>query len=440
MDSAELFKMAQTVLADNDRDGLFTIPTTGLYPHQWLWDSCFIAIGIRHYDVPRAQQEILSLLRGQWGNGMLPHMIFSPHDAHRIDREVWRSYVSPYAPDGVATSGITQPPMVAEAVVRIGQKLGMPERRSWYQRVYPALLAYHQWMYNDRDLHQEGLTVQIHSWETGMDDTPPWLYEMHQHLMPLWIRALHNAHLDGLLSLFRRDTHYVPRNQRMKTIDHLVLYSIQKRLRRKAYDTERILSHSLLSIEDLNFNAILIRANHHLRSIAKTIGQQVPDDLHARMKKTEGALEQLWDAYSGQYYCRNFVTHKLLKVPTIATLMPLYAGSISKERAAQLVGLLKSKAFWPKFPVPSVPVTSEGFHAHTYWQGPVWINMNWLIIDGLQRYGYTEEAEHIAKQTLKLVGSGGCHEYFSPLDGSPAGANNFSWTAALTIDLLKTAV
>src|SRR5665213_155530 len=65
---------AVSVLEDNDY-GYYTVPSTVLYPHQWLWDSCFISIGQRHFDVDRAQTELLSLLRGQWSNGMLPNII-----------------------------------------------------------------------------------------------------------------------------------------------------------------------------------------------------------------------------------------------------------------------------------------------------------------------------------------------------------------------------
>src|SRR5882757_7777885 len=95
------------VLKANNR-GTYTVPAGDLYPHQWLWDSCFVAIGLRHLDVDRAQIEIKSLLRGQWANGMMPNIIFSDQ-VERQYLNLWRSWISPYAPDDVATSGITQP-------------------------------------------------------------------------------------------------------------------------------------------------------------------------------------------------------------------------------------------------------------------------------------------------------------------------------------------
>jgi len=437
-ESADIIEAAKEVLSLNDREGKWTIPADGLYPHQWLWDSAFIAIGLSHYDTERAQQEILSILRGQWANGMVPHMIFDSAVLYRQDREIWRSYVSPYAPDNVATSGITQPPMLAEAIVRIGKKLKLPERRSWYRHVYQALVNYHQWLYTERDTHGEGLTLQIHPWETGMDNTPPWMHEMHQHLLPFWVRFARLTHLEKLFTYIRKDVRFAAPRHRMTNVDVMALYSVQRRLRRKQYDIQKLLTHSLFAIEDLAFNSIFIRANHHLRHIAKTIGEELPEELTSRMRKTESALEQLWDAYSGQYYCRNFTTHKLIKVSTIATFLPLYAGSISKERADQLVSLLKtSKQFSPKYPIATAPVNADYFNEFRYWQGPVWINMNWLIIDGLRQYKHDDLADKLTEKTLELIKQNGFYEYFSPLTGEPAGINNFSWTAALAIDLLN---
>src|SRR5665213_449608 len=312
MSEADLIKQAKEVLAMNDR-GNYTQPAHGLYPHQWFWDSCFVAIGLRHLDVERSKTELLSLLRGQWQNGMLPNIIFRDDRQYRTDRNLWRSWLNPFAPDDVTTTGITQPPMLAEAVVQVGKKMELPERRLWYRMVYPALLNYHQWLYKERDPHGEGLVLLVHPWETGLDNTPPWMDEMHEHLMPLWIRLIEKTHFDRVISLFRRDTKSVHADQRFSTVESLMLMDTQHRLRRKRYDINKILDHSLFAIEDLAFNSIFIRANTHLRDIAKSIREELPKDLLESMAKSEKALEELWDEYSGQYYSRDFVTHRLLK-------------------------------------------------------------------------------------------------------------------------------
>lgn len=432
-----LLEAATAVLKQNDQ-GTHTVPTNiGLYPHQWLWDSCFIAIGLRHLDIDRAQQEILSLFRGQWANGMMPNIIHSTHK-HAADGNLWRSWLNPNAPEHVSTTGITQPPILAEAIVRIGEKLNKTERRNWYKTIYPGLLAYHEWLYRERDPHQEGLVLQIHPWETGLDNTPPWMSELHAHQLPLWITIVKKLKLGSFLSIFRRDTKFIPAAQRLDMIDALAFFSTQRRLRRKNYEIDRVLSHSLFAIEDINFNCIFVRANQHLRDVAHTIKKDLPEELLASMKKTQTALEQLWDPYANQYFSREFVSHRLLKVGSIGTLMPLYAGTITKERAGQLVKLLEDPhQFGATCPVPSVQLNSEWFDPIGYWQGPTWVNTNWLIIEGLRRYGFDDHAAALTETTLEMVERSGCYEYFNPLDGSPAGAADFSWTAALAIDLLK---
>ncbi|MFT4532528.1 MAG: hypothetical protein ACI9T8_000551 [Candidatus Saccharimonadales bacterium] len=422
---------------NNNWHGSYTIPAEGLYPHQWLWDSCFIAIGLADYDVKKAQTELRNLLRGQWSNGMLPHMIFADNDKHSRDRRIWQSWRNPCSPDDLNTSGLTQPPVLAEAVVRVGKKLKLTDRRSWYQDMYPALVAHHQWLYNERDPHKEGLALLIHPWESGLDNSPPWIKQLHEHARPLWVDIVEKTKLDKAVLLFRRDTHHVPPGQRLSSIDALLYYSVLQRLRRKNWDTEAILNRSHFAVEDVTFNSIMVRANHHLRSIAKTIDHTLPDDLLESMKRSPEALDKLWDGYNKQYFSRNFVTHKLIKEPSIATLMPLYSGAISKERAAELVDMMHDKKlFDTPYPVPSVPTDSEWYKELGYWQGPTWLNTNWLIADGLDRYGYKDEAANIRKTSLQAVEKHGPYEYFSAKNGEPAGAQNFSWTAAVAIDFI----
>lgn len=428
---------ASTVLSKNDRR-LWTIPASHLYPHQWLWDSCFIAIGLRHLDVPRAQTELASLLRGQWSNGMLPNIIFDSGAAYRQDRELWRSRINPYSPEAVATSGITQPPMLAEAVVRVGHKLPLPQRRTWYKKMYPALVAYHQWIYRERNPHGEGLAILIHPYESGLDNSPPWISELRKHSMPLWVSLVEKLKLDRVINLFRRDTRHVPAENRSSNVEALAYWSALRRLRRRAYNSEAVLSRPLFAVEDVAFNSILVRAGALLRQIAKDIGETVPEELLNACRDTEKALEQLWDESHGMYFSRSFISHKLIQQPSIASLLPIYAGAVSKDRVRQLVAHLNNPAkFGTDYSVPSVPLDSAYFNPNRYWQGPVWLNTNWLLIDGLERYGYPKEAQIIRAKSLELVEAGGMNEYFNPLSGQPAGAADFSWTAALAIDLLN---
>ncbi len=435
-----LFK-AKEVLTLNDR-GNYTCPNYALYPYQWLWDSCFIAIGLAHLDTERAKQEILSLFEGQWSNGMVPNMIMwklykKGIDANTHEEHIWKSWLNPAAPDDIQTSGITQPPMIAEAVVKIGEKMNKAERIHWYKQVYGPLLNYHTWLFDERAPHKEGLVLLIHPWECGLDNTPPWMEELSEHSLPFWIKVIIKLRIDALLGLVRKDTHYVKGSQRISNVEALSLYAAHRRLRRKRYVFSKIIEHSLFAIEDLTFNSIFIRANRHLKDIAKTIGKELPKDFSEQIEKSEKAFESLWDEYAGEFFSRDFVSHRLLKESSIASFMPLYSGAISKEKAKRIVDNLKNiHKYKTEFPVPSTPLNSIWFNADRYWQGPTWINTNWLLIEGLKNYGFDKEAEELKNSTIKLVDNSGIHEYYNPLNGKALGCKDFSWTASLVIDML----
>jgi hypothetical protein len=73
---ADLVLQARAVL-DANWIGHATRPSPRLYPHQWSWDSACIAIGYSSWDQARAETELHSLFAGQWGNGLLPHIVFT---------------------------------------------------------------------------------------------------------------------------------------------------------------------------------------------------------------------------------------------------------------------------------------------------------------------------------------------------------------------------
>ena len=438
MDEQKLLASAQKVLDQNDR-GSYTVPAGDLYPHQWLWDSCFIAIGLRHLDVGRAQTELESLTSGQWSNGMLPDMVFGKPGSAGLDELLWDSFMSPFSPPDVGTSGITQPPMMAEAVWRVGQKLPMPERRSWFNKMLPAIIHFHEWLYEERDPKNEGLVTLVHPYEAGLDNAPPWMDELHHHGIPWWVKLIDKLRLDLIVDLVRRDTRNTRPGQRMTNIEALSLFVAMRRLRKKSYDSAKILQKPDMAVQDLLYNCILIKANERLADIAKTAGVKLPAALTAKAELTKKALNLLWDEESGQYFCRSYASGELIAEPSIETFMPLYAGTVSKERAETLVQLLgKHRAYKLNWPVPSAPQTSAYFNPDRYWQGPTWVNTNWLIIEGLKNYGYLEETDELKSKTLRMVEKNGFCEYYNPHTAKGLGADTFSWSAALTIDLLKT--
>lgn len=114
---ADHVETAKRIL-DKNWLGSSTKPAPSLYPHQWNWDSGFIAIGMSHYDTSRAIQELETLFEVQWANGMVSQTVFNPEAlGHYFPEPDFRQTErSPNSPKDKLTSSITKPPVQASAV------------------------------------------------------------------------------------------------------------------------------------------------------------------------------------------------------------------------------------------------------------------------------------------------------------------------------------
>ncbi len=424
-----LINKARQILAENDL-GTSTKPTPNLYPHQWNWDSAFIAIGLSHLDASRAQAEIRSLLRGQWRDGMIPHIIYDPNaSGYFPDADRWQISRSADAPQTVLTSGITQPPMITIAAWECAHRSG---DRHFAEEIYPALLAYHRWFHHQRDPQAEGLVAIIHPWESGLDNSPR------------WVEILNGIQLPVRPHYQRLDTFHVPDSERPSNADYDRYVYLMDLARDLAYDQSEILARSPFAVQDVLLNSILYRADGCLRKLAQLIGQ--PDDEIQRWQvAARRAFEhKLWHKTDGLYYDFDLRNACLIQHSTVAALMPLYAGLIDQDNAHRLVRdhLLNPIEYAPdskstQFFVPSTSKRDPYFDSRRYWRGSIWLNTNWLLIRGLEQYGYTDLARRIRDDTLNLIQTAGFHEYFDPLTGTGYGTDSFSWSAALVVDLLE---
>lgn len=121
-------------MLDANRSGTYTRPSQALYPHQWSWDSAFIAVGRSWFDAEGARLELETLFDAQWRTGMVPSIVFdpaAPADAYFPGSDVWQSERSPAAPRGRPTSGVTQPPIHARAALLV--------RRSGFREYFDPL-------------------------------------------------------------------------------------------------------------------------------------------------------------------------------------------------------------------------------------------------------------------------------------------------------------
>ena len=111
--------------------------------------------------------------------------------------------------------------------------------------------------------------------------------------------------------------------------------------------------------------------------------------------------ERLWDAENGLYVDYDVVNHTRSKIQSSAGFLPLLSGAPTPAMAKRLVATLKDpERFATPFAVPSISRSQPEFYSKDMWRGPVWININYLIARGLERYGFREEAETLIGSTM----------------------------------------
>lgn len=430
-EDAALARRAIDVLEGNWL-GRSTRPSPRLYPHQWSWDSAFIAIGYAHYDATRAQAELLSLFRGQWSDGMLPHIVFDERASQSYEPGpgMWQTTRSPYAPRLPRTSGIIQPPVHATAAWRVHRHTtDRGEAREFLEDLLPPLAAWHAYLYRERTRDGVPLVEIWHPWESGMDNSP------------LWDEAMGRIDPDpGEVPDYRRaDLAEAPAEERPTAWDYDRYLYLVSLFRERAYDPERIRQATPFAIWDVLYNSLLVQANRDLAEIARTVGAE-PGRFEAWADGTARAIdERLWDDEHAQYVDHDLVEDMRIATRVGAGFAPLYAGVPSRERAERMVTALKTagtRLDEETWAVPSISADDPRFRPTLYWRGPIWINVNWLLYHGLLRFGFTDEAERIRNAMVELPRAAGFWEHYDPTTGRGHGADRFSWTAALVLDLL----
>jgi hypothetical protein len=411
---------ATRVLAENWR-GTYTVPASGLYPHQWSWDSAFISIGLRHLSPRRAQQEIESILSAQWADGRVPQIVFNPRrdDEYSPGATFWRSERIPGSP-AVPTSGLVQPPNHALAVHMVHlADTGESRRRRFLERAYPRLVAWHEYL-RTRRAGASGLARIVHPWESGMDNSPFWD-------APLAAIAETFPHAIPRPDLLHADAGHRPSNAEYGKYLYLAA-------RYRDHDCDDADPGYPFQLEDPAVNALWARSELALAAIATELG--LPPDAHEnRVAELLVALDTLWHPDLGAYVARDDRTGTLQPFRTVAGLIPLLLPGLSHtdDILAELRG--EHFALGDVALVPSHDLTAGTFDPSRYWRGPSWFNTAWLVAEALEERGFHADADGLARQMSELASKNDFPEYVDPYSGDARGTQRFSWTAALTLDL-----
>ena len=199
--------------------------------------------------------------------------------------------------------------------------------------------------------------------------------------------------------------------------------------------------------EAVDCNAMLVKEAKALASMAAELGRPDEarawqDDAAARSRKIN---ETFWDDTTGFYYQVDKTTHTFthkkpgdLKRQEIIGFLPLWAGIADSARARRLVATLTDpKKFWRPFGVPSLAADDPYYNPKGYWNGPVWIEWDYMIERGLLDYGYKKEAREMvdrvaANMIAQLKKDHNLWEFYSPDEQWAGYHKTYIWAGIIT--------
>ena len=408
---------AKKTLLGNRRRG-YTLPTNNkLYPAQWNWDSGFIALGYSYFNLNFALKEINTLLDGQWKDGMVPHILF-----HNTKTNYYPNYTAWNCGNKIHSSGITQPPILATILkeILIKNKINKTQLLN-IKKLIKKINKFHEWFIQFRDPKKTGLVSILHPWESGYDNSP------------LWDDPMNKVKIEKNIKYKRADNKVVNPDFRPLNIDYDRYVTIKNNLRKIQYNPKKVYKSSFFNVVDVGFNSIFLKANKDLVYLLDTFGFN-KTKIDNYIKLTEKNFLKLYDKKRKTFFSKDLKNNKKIYIPSITNYFVLFADLNNNKINKKLIENLKKHNLKEKYFFSSIKPNHKSFEEKRYWRGPVWINCNWFIYKGLKNKDKFF-SDKIKNKTIQILEKKGFFEYFSCKNGQPMGAKNFSWSAALYLDL-----
>ncbi len=155
----------------------------------------------------------------------------------------------------------------------------------------------------------------------------------------------------------------------------------------------------------VDLNALLYKYEADFAVAARMLGDEDEakewEDAAAKRKRTMDRL--MWDKSRKMYFDYNYFKEQRGNVASLATYYPLWAGMVDEKRAKVLVRSLRH------FELKGGLATTDSLPLGSYVPGSMptqwaypngWAPLQFLVVKGLQRYGYHEDARRIAQRWL----------------------------------------
>ena len=290
------------------------------------------------------------------------------------------------------------------------------------KKIVKKIIRSHEWFIKFRDPNKTGLVSILHPWESGYDNSP------------IWDDPMERVTIEKNLKYKRADNKLVNPDHRPLNIDYDRYVSIKNNLRKKKYNPKKIFKSSLFNVVDVGFNSLFLKANKDLIQILNKFNLE-SSKISNYVKVTEKKILKLYDKKKGSFFSKDLRNKKKIYVPSITNYFILFADLNNDLINKKLIKSLKNHNKNDKYFFSSIKPNHKSFEEKRYWRGPIWVNCNWFIYKGLMNKDISF-SKKIKRKTIQMIEANGFHEYYTRKSAKPMGAKNFSWSAALYLDLV----
>ncbi|NNE75003.1 MAG: hypothetical protein HKN26_15160 [Acidimicrobiales bacterium] len=354
----------------------YAAPNEQVYPWQWLWDSCFHVVIWAALGRPeRAVTELTQALSTQDAHGFVPHMNYQRDPGAHAD--LWGR---------TDASSITQPPMYGHAIAELrrrGNGIGteLLDRARWGL----------QFLLADRRRHRTGLVELCHPWETGADDSPRWddMCPGDGFDLDRW-----RAHKSDLVAAIERNGVGSP------------------------------IANPEFPVASIGFNALLA---FNCFELAEVDAHPETQALVAPAAELVSRIEARWDAELTTWIDAGPTEAGSGRTRSLDAMLGLLVVEDPAQLDAGFAALLDPAAYGAPYGPAGVHRAEAMFAPRTYWRGPAWPQLSYLLWVAARRQGRPDVAETLGGWLRDGAAQSGLAEYWDPDDGTGLGAIPQSW-------------
>ncbi len=165
-------------------------------------------------------------------------------------------------------------------------------------------------------------------------------------------------------------------------------------------------NHHALNFLPIDLNCLLYKYERDFAAAARILGEdnEANDWDRAAHERLQKINQLMWNEIRGFYYDYNYVKKNRGAVNSLAAYFAMWSGLASEKAAAKMVNNLR------RFEKKGGLATTDGPQVGQLMPGTMpmqwaypngWAPLHFVVVKGLQRYGYHDHAQRIAMKWLK---------------------------------------